>query len=209
MVREKLVLLSPLKGRGEFQLGDLCVITFIAAVDKPISSLVQRIRSWSCHFLLTSEQVLFGPDSKDTLRSALPDRAKAAAKHHHHYSERLMAHALDRPLLLELLESTESPLQTSLPVAPTMRFSEPTKEGCVRVTVPIDVLALVHWDMSVADVAVLLKDRICAQLQAVKDEIMWMVWVYRYSVAVIGCCVYKNGHCGTATAALVIFLSTL
>ena len=151
------------------------MLVFILAVDKPVSSLVQKVRSRSCHFLLSSEQVLFGHDSKDTLRSALPERAKAAAKHHHHFSDRHMAHTLDRPLLLELLESTETPLETSLPVAPTMRLGEPLREGCIRVTMPVDVLALMHWDTSIADVAALLKDRICAQLQAVKEEIMWMV----------------------------------
>lgn len=150
----------------------------MALVEKPISSLLQRIRSSSCHFLLSSEQVLFSEDSKDTLRTVLPERAKAAAKHPHHLSERYMAHTLDRPLLLEVLESTQAPIASDLPVAPTLRFGEPLSEGCVQITVPVDVLALVHWDTSTADVTALLKDRICAQLQAVKDEIMWMVREY-------------------------------
>jgi hypothetical protein len=87
-----------------------------------------------------------------------------------------MAHTLEKPLLLELLESTESNLVTPLPEAPVMRFGEPSGEqGCVRITVPIDILALVYWDMVMAEVTALLKDRICAQIQAIKDEMLYMV----------------------------------
>lgn len=146
----------------------------IVVVEKSISSLLRRIKSPACQFLLSSEHVLFNETSKDTLRTLLPGRCKAAAKPQH-LSERHMAHTLNRPLLVELLESTESPQRTSLPVASTLRFGEPLGDGCVRISLPVDVLGLVSWDTTTAHVAALLKDSICAQLQAIKDEMLWNV----------------------------------
>lgn len=150
--------------------------TVVVVVDKSIISLSQRIQSRSCQFLLSSEHILFSKTSKGTLRTLLPERCKAAAKHQH-LSEKYTAHTLDRPLLLELLESTESPLMTSLPVASTLRFGEPSSGGCVQISLPVDVLGLVHWDVTTARVTALLKDSICAQLRAIKDEMLWVVCV--------------------------------
>lgn len=152
----------------------LLLLLPLFVVEKPISSLLQRIKSQPCQFLFSSEQVMLSDNSKGTLRTLLPERFKAAAKHHHS-SDRYMAHTLDRPLLLELLESTASPLVTNLPTAPTLRFGEPLSEGCIQVTLPVDILGLIHWDTTAVDVSTLLKDTICAQLQAMKDEMLWMV----------------------------------
>lgn len=86
-----------------------------------------------------------------------------------------MAHTLGKPLMVELLESTAPGLATELPSAPTLRFDEPLKEGCVQVTVPIDILGLVQWESTLGDVASCLKDSICAQLEATEEEILHKV----------------------------------
>lgn len=141
-------------------------------VDKAIGTLVQRVKS--CLFMLSSEHVLFSSASEgSSLKSLCPERFKAAAAKRNH-SDYTMAHTQGKPLMVDLLESS-SPPDTDLPLAPSLRFSEPVRGTCVRLTVPIDALGLVRWDSNMADIASLLKDSICSQLQAVKEEVHGMV----------------------------------
>ena len=137
-----------------------------------MAAILQRIKSPLCQFLLSSEKVLFSESSRGTLKALCPERVKMAAKCAS--SERNMAHTQGAPLLLDLLESTACPVTTDLPVAPTLNFSETSSEGRVQVTLPVDVLALVRWDTNVANITAWLKDRICAQLQTIEEE-MWPV----------------------------------
>lgn len=106
----------------------------------------------------------------------MPERCKVATSKRSH-SGLLMAHTRDTPLAVELLEKTEPepPEDGRLPCAPTLGFSETLKEGCVEITVLIDTLGLVQWDSKLGDIALCLKEAICAQLRAIRDEIMWKV----------------------------------
>lgn len=142
-------------------------------VQKPITSLTEWIRSQSTSFLLNPEQLLFSESSKDTLRTVLPEKSKAAGKVAH--GNQHMAHVQDKPLGVEMLESTAPEEETDLPFAPTLRFGEPLKEGCVLITVPVDTLGLVRWDSTLGSIALCLKDRICSQLEAIRNEILWKV----------------------------------
>lgn len=144
-------------------------------VEKGIGTLVQRVKS--SLFMLSTEQVLFSSDSEyegSSLKTVCPERFKTAAAAKRGHNDYIMAHTQGKPLLVDLLETT-SPPDTDLPSAPSLSFSEPSRGTCVRLTVPVDVLGLVRWDSNMADIASLLKDSICSQLQAVKDEMAGMV----------------------------------
>ena len=155
-------------------------------VEKAIDTLIQRVKS--CLFMLSSEQVLFSRDSGGSiLKTVCPERFKAAAAKHSH-SDYIMAHTQRKPLMVDLLESL-SPPDTDLPLAPSLRFSEASQGTCVRLIVPIDALGLVRWDSNMADIASLLKDSICSQLHAVKEEVIAMVGLSTPFVTGSLCCV--------------------
>ena len=150
------------------------ICLFVCLVQKPVASLVQRIRRQSSSFLLSPEQLLFSERSKDSLRSVLPEKYKAASKTVPQNSTH-MAHSRAKPQSVEILESTAPEDDTELPPAPSLRFGGALKEGCVLVVVPVDTLALVRWDSTLGSIAQSLKDRICAQLEAIKEEMLWKV----------------------------------
>ncbi len=127
--------------------------------------------------MLSSAQVLFDEKGSEArLKTVLPDRFKAASKGGSSGGAAgQMAHAQDKPILVELLESTStSALVTDLPVAPTLELDGPVKEGCVQLSLPVDTLGLVRWDATLRDVAVCLKAGLCAQLEAIK-KMLWKV----------------------------------
>lgn len=112
--------------------------------------------------------MMFDEHSSEKLKGVLSERFKAASKASFHAGE--MAHVQEKPLLVEVLESTVSKETTDLPVAPSLRLSAPLKSICFQLTLPLDVLALVHWDTPLRDVATCLKKSICAQLEAIATE---------------------------------------
>lgn len=137
---------------------------------------MQKVRSPLSVFLLSSAQVLFDErGSEATLRTVLPDRFKAASKGGS--SAGLMAHVQSKPIQVDLLESTTGSelATTDLPLAPTLEPNGSVKEDCVQLSLPLDALGLVQWDTTLREVAVCLKAALCAQLEAVKDEMLWKV----------------------------------
>lgn len=132
---------------------------------------------------MNPEQLLFGESSNNSLGTVLAEKCKAASKaptpsssQQHH-----MAHSQKRPLRVEVLEGTaqEGGESTELPRAPTLRCGELARggEGCVLVRVPVDMLALVWWGWSLRSIALQLKERICSQLEAIREEIQWKVYM--------------------------------
>ena len=139
------------------------------SVERPLSTLSQSIQSPSFLFLIDSVRILFGETSGVTVRKAFPEKFKLSAKQS--LDINYMAHAHKKPILIELLENATSEITTHHPPAPTLKIGDPLKEGCVHLTIPIDVLGLAEWDLTLGEVAMHLKETICAQLRAIKDEI--------------------------------------
>ena len=132
------------------------------------------MQSQSSLFLLSSANAIFDERSThDTLKTVLLEKFKAASKGGG--SASLMAHAQDKPLLVEVLESTVPQSVTDLPLAPTLTLGGSLGKGGVQLSLPVDALGLVRWDSTLADVAKSLKTSICAQLEAMMKELTWKV----------------------------------
>ena len=166
-------------------------LLFVFLVEKSMLSLSERIESPSTLFLISMEQVLFDENSNMILRNVLPERFKAAGKQSHHREDQ-MAHTLEKPVMVELLENTSSSKpDVDLPTAPTLRVSGVLAEECVQMTIPVDILGLVRWDVSLDQVATNLKKRISAQLRAIKDEMLRKVRCFCFVVVVLFVCLFS------------------
>ncbi len=147
------------------------LLPLFLSVEDQVSSLVERIQSSSTSFLI-SDSIIFDETSNASIRATLPEISKAAARQHSHTEH--MAHTHGRPVTINLLESTQQSSDT--PSAPFLQVGPPLASGCVRMTMPIDVLGLVEWESTLGQLASGLKERICAQIDALKAEILWEVW---------------------------------
>lgn len=162
--------------------------------DQPFSSTSTKIRSSSSLFLIPSVHHLISESSNDSkVKDVLPERFKAACKLPRSSTDNLTSFVQEKPVALELLESVvfEGITSEELPVAPTLSVGEPLREGCVHITVPVDRLALVHWETSLGDLSLCLKEGICKQLQAIRGGIYWKVCLFACSVLVLSTCVQE------------------
>ena len=148
-------------------------------VDEMFSALHNKLLSSSIMFLLPSVGFLFSGTTRNAkMSSVMPERYKAAGKPSRSSSEHDSgSFILENPVSVEVVESVvhEGSVGSGLPSGPTLSVGEPVSGGCVHVQLPVDSLALVSWDASAEDVVRCLKESLCRQLEAIKEQIFWKV----------------------------------
>ena len=169
-----------------------CVFSF--AEDQSFDVISTKIQSATSIFLIPFVNCLVCDRSSDsTVKDVLPKRYETACKQAQNGKmDHTFNYVQDDPIAVELLDSVAYKGE-GLPTAPVLSIRKPVKKGCVFITVPIDTLVLVHWDMTLGDLSLCLKDAICQQLKAIKEEIFWKVLhFYIKNLVVFGHYVYVD-----------------